>query len=183
MDLPNEGAPQFPYAIDYYNRRYGPRGWTNAVVLNLSIGQGENSQNVLQMARFYTALATDGKAVKPHIARRPPEREQIFNLTAQQLAGLREAMAGVVSARGTAGSAAIQGVILAGKTGTAQQHEVGKNDHAWFVGFAPANDPKIVVSVVLEYGVHGYYAARVASKIIAKYLGVVPTELIQTEGD
>jgi penicillin-binding protein 2 len=184
IDLPNEAAPIFPYAADYYNRRYGPRGWTNAVVLNLSIGQGENSQNVLQMARFYTALATDdGQAATPHIAKINDTREKIVNLPPEQMRGLREAMAGVVTARGTAGSAAIQGVILAGKTGTAQHHEAGKKDHAWFVGFAPQNDPKIVVAVMIEYGDHGYLAARIASKIIQQYLGVAPTELLQTEGD
>lgn len=183
IDLPSEIAPIFPYAVDYYNRRYGPRGWTNSVVLNLSIGQGENSQTVLSMARFYTALATDGRSARPHVVKKPVEREQIFTLSSQQLDGLRLAMAGVVTARGTAGSAAIQGVVLAGKTGTAQHHEAGKPDHAWFVGFAPANDPKIVVAVMIEYGAHGYLAARVASKIISAYLGVTPVELLQTEGD
>jgi cell division protein FtsI/penicillin-binding protein 2 len=73
-------------------------------------------------------------------------------------------------------------VVLAGKTGTAQHMEPGKLDHAWFVGFAPANDPKIVVAVMVEYGDHGYLAARIASKIIAAYLGVVPIELLQTVG-
>ncbi len=183
VDLPNEIAPIFPYAADYYNRRYGPRGWTNSVVLNLSIGQGENSQNVLQMARFYSALATDGRTARPHIAKKAIEREEIFKITPEQMEGLRLALSGVVTSRGTAGSAAIQGVVLAGKTGTAQHHEVGKKDHAWFVGFAPANDPKIVVAVMIEYGAHGYLAARIASKIISAYLGVVPVELIQTEGD
>ena len=91
-----------------------------------------------------------------------------FQLTDEQMTGLKNAMAGVVSSRGTAGSAAIQGVVLAGKTGTGQNPH-GK-DHAWFVGFAPADDPKIVVAVMLEFGEHGYYAARVASKVIEYYL-------------
>ena len=174
IDLPNERRPTFPNSIDYYNRRYGVRGWTNAVILNLAIGQGENSQSVANMARFYTALATDGQAAKPEIVRRAVERTRIIELTPQQLAGLREAMIGVVSARGTAGSAAIRGVTLAGKTGTAQNSTDPARDHAWFVGFAPANDPTIVVAVMLEFGEHGYYAARVASSIVAKFLGATP---------
>lgn len=174
IDLPNERRPTFPNSVDYYNRRYGVRGWSNAVVLNLAIGQGENSQSVANMARFYTALATDGQAAKPEIVRRAVERTRVIDLTPQQLAGLRDAMIGVVSARGTAGSAAIRGVTLAGKTGTAQNSSDPSRDHAWFVGFAPANEPTIVVAVMLEFGEHGYYAARVASSIVASFLGATP---------
>lgn len=168
IDLPNETSPIWPYATEYFDKRYGPRGWTSAVTLNLSIGQGENSQTVLNMARFFAALATDGHAPRPEVVQRSPERVKILDLTPQQLAGLRDAMADVVSARGTAGSAAIQGVILAGKTGTAQ-NETPK-DHAWFVGFAPKDDAKIVVAVMLWQGEHGYSAARIASKVVEHYL-------------
>ena len=65
IDLPSETRSSFPStpATDYYNRRFGARGWSNAVSLNLAIGQGENAQTVVNMARFYTALATDGHAV------------------------------------------------------------------------------------------------------------------------
>jgi penicillin-binding protein 2 len=168
IDLPNETTPQWPYAVEYFNKRYGERGWTNAVTLNLSIGQGENTQTILNMARFYTALATDGSAARPEVVKRNPDRVKVLNLTPKQLAGLRDAMADVVSGRGTAGSAQIQGVILAGKTGTAQ-NETGR-DHAWFVGFAPKDDPKIVVAVMLWQGEHGYAAARIASKIVEHYL-------------
>jgi cell division protein FtsI/penicillin-binding protein 2 len=81
-------------------------------------------------------------------------------------------MAGVTSAGGTAASANIQGLVIAGKTGSAQNSENPNKDHAWFVGFAPSENPKIVVAVFLEFGIHGYLAARVASKIIGNYLGV-----------
>ena len=83
---------------------------------------------------------------------------------------------------GTANSASIQGVVLAGKTGTAQNSH--GNDHAWFVGFAPADDPKIVVAVMVEFGEHGYVAARYASKIIEFYLKQPTSVQPQvTEGD
>lgn len=168
IDLPNEQRSLWPQDVEYYNRRYGPRGWTNATTLNLAIGQGENSQTVINMARFYTALATDGHMATPSIVQRPPQRTKVLNLTDEQMAGLREAMIDVISARGTAASAAIQNVVIAGKTGTAQNPHGA--DHAWFVGFAPAEDPKIVVAVFLEFGLHGYAAARVASKVIERYL-------------
>jgi len=90
-------------------------------------------------------------------------------------------MADVVSGRGTAGSAAIQGVVLAGKTGTAQ-NETGK-DHAWFVGFAPKDDPKIVVAVMLWQGEHGYAAARIASKVVEHYLKRPAIQPVDVEGD
>jgi cell division protein FtsI/penicillin-binding protein 2 len=91
----------------------------------------------------------------------------------------------VTSAGGTAASAALTGVALAGKTGTAQTTALDKGgcDHAWFVGFAPAEKPKIVVSVMLECGAHGYAAARIASQIVGKYLGVAPLFIMQTQGD
>ncbi|MBA3341214.1 MAG: penicillin-binding protein 2 [Gemmatimonadaceae bacterium] len=184
IDLPNEYKPRFPTrdVRAYYDRRYGPRGWTaGANSLNLSIGQGENSQTVVNMAKFFTALATDGASAKPELVKRSPEREQILNLTPQQLARLREALAGVVSARGTAGGSRIEGLVIAGKTGTAQNSENPEVDHAWFVGFAPAANPTILVAVFLEFGDHGWLAARVASKIIGYYTKAVPVELPTTE--
>jgi cell division protein FtsI/penicillin-binding protein 2 len=134
------------------------------------------------MARFYTALATDGRAATPEIVQAAPKHTRLFTLSEQQMLGLRTAMAGVTQAGGTAASAAIQGVVLAGKTGSAQNAQDPNHDHAWFVGFAPANDPKIVVAVLIEFGEHGSRAARLASKIIERYLKVRPTQMLITDG-
>jgi penicillin-binding protein 2 len=172
IDLPNEQKPRFPYGIEYYNQRYGPRGWTNAAVLSLAIGQGENAQTVANMAKFYSALATDGHAAKPEVVQRNPERTRVFELSESNVAALRQSMINVVSERGTAASARIQGVTLAGKTGTAQNSEDPERSHAWFAGFAPAEDPKIVVVAFIHFGEHGYAAARMASKVAAFYLDV-----------
>ncbi|MEP6905786.1 MAG: penicillin-binding transpeptidase domain-containing protein, partial [Gemmatimonadales bacterium] len=184
IDLPNEYMPRFPSRDlkAYYDRRFGKGNWSNAEALNLAIGQGANSQTVVNMAKFYTALATDGAAAKPELVARNPERKQIMKLNSAQLAGLRVAMAGVTSAGGTAASANIQGLVIAGKTGSAQNTEDLTKDHAWFVGFAPAENPKIVVAVFIEFGIHGYRAARVASKIIGFYTKAAPVELIDTGG-
>lgn len=172
IDLPAETRPRWPEGTAYFDRRYGARRWTNGVTLNLSIGQGENDQTVVNMARFYTALATDGSASRPLIAKGVPERTPMLKLTAEQLLELRLAMADVVSSRGTAGSAVIQGLVLAGKTGTAQNPP--NPDHAWFVGFAPLQNPTMVVAVFLEFGEHGYAAARVASRITERWLKAPP---------
>ena len=182
IDLPAEMRPQFPDSDykAYFTRKY-PGGWNQSASLNLSIGQGENSQTVVNMARFYTALATDGQAAQPRVVQGAAQRTRLFTLDSTQMRGIRNALAGVVS-RGTAGSAKIQGVVLAGKTGTAQNSQDPNNDHAWFVGFAPADDPKIVVAVMLEFGGHGPRAAKIAARIIEHYLKVSATQFIQTEG-
>jgi penicillin-binding protein 2 len=184
IDLPEELRPRFPESTEYFNRKYG-RNWSQSIVLSMAIGQGDNSQTILNMARFYSALATDGEAAKPEIVRIKPEREQIIKLTAQQLDQVRGALVGVVEG-GTASASAIKGVQLAGKTGTAQTGVLdafGKEmNHAWFVGFAPANEPKIVVAVMIELGGHGTRAAAIASKIIAAYLKVTPIVDLTTDG-
>jgi penicillin-binding protein 2 len=185
IDVPEEFKARFPDELKYFDEKY-PRGYTpGAMVMNMSIGQGDNAQTILNMARFYTALATDGHAAKPEIVRRKPERVKIMNLAEHELDTLRIAMVGVTSAGGTAASAALTGVTLAGKTGTAQTTALGAGgcDHAWFVGFAPAEKPKVVISVMIECGGHGYVAARIASQIVGKYLGVQPTYLAQPTGD
>jgi penicillin-binding protein 2 len=168
IDLPTETKPEFPYGEEYFRKRY-PRGYVKgATALNLSIGQGENAQTVINMAKFYTALANNGVMSRPTIAKQLPRQDTLFSLTSEQWTGIHRALAGVVSTRGTAASAALQGVTIAGKTGTAQAPP--HPDHAWFVGFAPAEKPQIVVAVFLEFGEHGYAAARVASKMIEAYL-------------
>jgi penicillin-binding protein 2 len=186
IDLPEEFRSRYPESLQYFEERYKATGYVpGATALNISIGQGENAQTVLNMAKFYTALATDGHAAKPEIVKRRPERTKIFDLPPHEMETLRNAMIGVTSAGGTAASAALTGVALAGKTGTAQiaALEKGLCDHAWFVGFAPADKPKIVVAVMLECGLHGYAAARIATQIVGKYLGVQPLFLMQTQGD
>ena len=183
IDLPNEKKPSFPTApaTEYYNKRYGARGWSQGNSLNLAIGQGENSQTVVNMARFYTALATDGEAAHPQVVRGSSEKERLFQLDSEQMAGIRAALAGVVS-HGTAAASRIEGLTLAGKTGTAQNAADKTRDHAWFVGFAPADNPKIVVAVMLEFGGHGTRSAHIASKIIEHYLKATPKQLLSTEG-
>lgn len=182
IDLPGENPGTLPSTVEYYNRQFGARGWTEgAVVMNLAIGQGENSQTVINMATFYAALATDGSMVTPSVARQEtPRRERVLELTEEQLASLREAMLDVVSSRGTAGSARVEGIPIAGKTGTAQNSH--GPDHAWFVGFAPADDPQIVVAVMLEFGQTGGAAARLASRVFERYLRA-PTAPIAADAE
>jgi penicillin-binding protein 2 len=117
---------------------------------------------------------------RPEIAHLVPQRKQLYKLTSQQDSVLLEGLKAVLEAGGTAGASAIQGLTLAGKTGTAQN--TGGEDHGWFVGFAPADKPKIVVAVLLEFGLHGSRAAHIASAIIGHYLKVGPIQAIMDEG-
>jgi penicillin-binding protein 2 len=168
IDLPNERRPQWPETQAYFSRKYGPRGWNQSVVLSLSIGQADNAQTPLSMAKFYTALATDGTAATPQIVQgNPVKRDTIIRLSPEQLESIKLALADVVS-RGTAAGAQIRGLTIAGKTGTAQNPPYP--DNAWFVGYAPIDKPKIVVAILLEEGLHGSAAAKVATKMMERFL-------------
>jgi len=188
IDLPEENKPRFPSSIEYLNQKYGPRGWTaGSTELNLAIGQGENSQTVINMARFYSALATDGNEPTPMIRRGSPKKTKAMTLAPEQLAELRKAMMGVVAAGGTAAGAAINGVNIAGKTGTAQTMRYDKNGKplywAWFAGMAPAENPKIVVVVMVpNVTFEGSTSARFATQIIAHYLHANVKNTIENTG-
>lgn len=168
IDLPGELRPLFPASTEYYDQRYGPRGWTNAVTLNLAIGQGENSQTLANMVSFFAMLANpNGHAPEPHLlaSSTPPVRS--LGLSVTQLAGLRQALVEVVQ-HGTAASAQVANLRIAGKTGTAQNSH--GPDHGWFIGFAPADSPRVVVGAIVEFAEHGPIVARLVDQIIARYL-------------
>jgi len=168
IDLPNEIRPLFPASLEYYNQRYGPRGWTNAVTLNLAIGQGENAQTLATMVAFYAMLANpDGRAPEPHLVMpgAPPSRS--VGLPPDQLAGLREALLEVVE-HGTAAGARVADLRIGGKTGTAQNAHGA--DHGWFIAFAPADSPRVVVGAVVEFAEHGSRIAPMVNRIIARHL-------------
>jgi len=169
IDLPDEGSPIFPPSREYYNQRYGPRGWTDAVTLNLSIGQGENSQTVINMARFYAMLASPrGVTPEPRLVLDDDRgKRRSLGLSAEALLGLREALVSVVD-EGTAVGAQIANLHIAGKTGTAQNPH--GPDHGWFIGFAPADDAEIVVAAIVEFAEHGSWVAPLVTRVIARHL-------------
>ncbi len=185
IDLPNEAVSIFPPSTEYYNRRYGPRGWTNAVTLNLAIGQGENAQTVVNMTRFFAALANDsGIAQTPYlVVNQPRETHQLvaLGLAPHSLAALRKALLGVVE-QGTATLAQIADLKIAGKTGTAQNPH--GEDHGWFIGFAPYDSPQLVVGAIVEFAEHGTAVAPLVTRILARHLqGVNAPEIVGTEFD
>ena len=174
IDLPGEAASEFPTGAEYYDRLYGARRWTSAVALNLAIGQGENAQTLVQMVRFYQQLASDGTVRTPFVVRRAAnsgEANASLDLTGEQIGALRRAMIAVVE-RGTARAASgnASTLTIAGKTGTAQNPHGPA--HGWFIGFAPADKPEIVVGAIVEFAREGPYVAPLVARTIAHYLGI-----------
>ncbi len=178
VDIGEEVAGFIPDS-KYYEKIYGPK-WPRSIMASLGIGQGEVSVTPIQLA-FYTALiANNGKSFQPHIVEgyvddftkqtvpfRYPEvntgiKQSVFDI-------VKEGMFLVVNGAGTATHIKMKEVNIAGKTGTAQNPH-GK-DHAFFVCFAPYEDPKIAIAVVVEnVGFGATYAAPIAKKMIEAFL-------------
>lgn len=161
----------------YYDRRFGPRGWTRGVLLNNAIGQGELLVTPLQMARTFAGIGGDGHLYRPHlilardyasraIEKRQPRRVSDAMASTSTLEFLRKALVAVVGwQEGTGGLARVEGVTVAGKTGTAQNPR--GEDHAWFVAYAPAERPEIAVAVIVENAGHG---GEIAAPIVGELL-------------
>ncbi|HKA57583.1 MAG TPA: penicillin-binding protein 2 [Gemmatimonadales bacterium] len=174
IDLPGEIPSEFPTGPEYYDRLYGPRRWTSAVALNLAIGQGENAQTLVQMVRLYQQLASDGRLRTPFVVRQAATTSDnaSLDLSADQISWLRRAMIAVVE-QGTARGSRLAALTIAGKTGTSQNSHGA--DHGWFIGFAPAEKPEIVVGAIVEFAEHGTRVAPLVARTIARYLGIEDT--------
>lgn len=194
IDLPQESRGDFPDELGWYRERFGDQylyGPTEGEALNLAIGQGPNSQTPLKMAQFYVALARDGSAPPPLLARGVPVGDGWeLNLQAHDLESLREGLRMVTAPGGTAHfGTALEHWDVVGKTGTGQNPLSVRGlaeDHAWFAGMAgpPGEPPEIVVVALVEYGRSG---GQVAAPIVAKtadyYLRRkhgIPVDTIQT---
>jgi penicillin-binding protein 2 len=167
IDLPGELRSAFPPNTAYYDRVYGRGHWTSAVALNLAIGQGENAQTLMNMVRFYAAIANGGHLVTPHIVDGPEPPRNDLAVPESTFAQMRLALIAVVE-QGTARGSRLASIRLAGKTGTAQNPH--GPDHGWFVGFAPADSPRVVVGGILEFGLHGTTMAPIVARVIERYL-------------
>jgi penicillin-binding protein 2 len=168
IDLENEIDPIFPSSTAYFDRLYGPRHWSPpATTLNFAIGQGENTQTLINMMRFYEGLAGNGNAASPYLVRPAAAKPRVLGLGADQLDGLRRALIAVVE-RGTAAASRHADLAVAGKTGTAQNPH-GK-DHGWFIGFAPAEKPELIVGAIMEFAEHGTVAAPYVIQTLRRYI-------------
>jgi penicillin-binding protein 2 len=180
VDIGEETAGLIP-STDYYNRVYGKGKWTQGYIVSLGIGQGEVGVSPLQMARYAAWLANGGTLLQPHAVNSVRNKrtnkldvidykETSVGIDSSVMRLIREGMRRVVEMPGgTGGAARIRGIQSGGKTGTAQNPH-GK-DHAWYIGFAPFDHPKIAIAVMLENaGMGGAIAAPIAGKVMQRYI-------------
>ncbi|MDB5005096.1 MAG: mrdA [Mucilaginibacter sp.] len=175
LDLPGENSGNLPKA-KFYDKLYHRGGWRSSTVISLGIGQGELSATPLQLANIEATIANRGFYYKPHLIKSIGSKKIIkqeytlknyVGIDAQYFEPVIDGMQRVVDA-GTAAGAKIPGIIMCGKTGTAQ---VSGKDNSVFVAFAPRENPKIAIAVVVENSGQGAtWAAPIASFIVEKYL-------------
>lgn len=191
--LENEKAGTIPDS-EWKKRRFG-EPWYAGETLSVAIGQGYVTATPLQMARAIAAIST-GARYLPRLVQRAesPGGEVIESFEPQEmgplpvrktaLAQIREGLEGVVNEPGGTGkNAALPNVRVAGKTGTSQVVKLGRvrlkahqiprqqRDHAWFVAYAPAEDPSIAVATIVEHadGGGGAVAAPVTRKVLEAF--------------
>jgi penicillin-binding protein 2 len=179
-----------------WKEKYRNAKWQDGETLSVAIGQGFNLVTPLQMCSMTATLANGGKLYRPQLVEQVIDSEgkiiesfspelvneitgmdQYFNLIKN---GMEEVVQGK---RGTARTVAIEGLRIAGKTGTAQVVKVAQyrnlkeedipykyRDHAWFTCYAPAEDPEIAVTVLVEHGLHGGSGAGpIARAVLNQY--------------
>ncbi len=191
IDLEGEKRGLVP-TKKWKKKKYGTP-WQKGETFNMSIGQGFLLTTPIQIATFFSGIATGVTIPKPRIVLRiegnnykkifPPAVLKKISISGETLSFIQEALVLVVnSEKGTGRKARLNSVTVAGKTGTAQviskkvdfedkDVPLRFKDHAWFVSFAPAEQPAIVVAVFIENGGSGgSVAAPVAREIIKKYL-------------
>ncbi len=182
IDLPSEKSGIIPTS-EWKEKTYGSK-WQNGENLSIAVGQGYDTVSPLQNALMISTIANGGKKITPHIVSAVADQNghETYNqiLEHGSVKIVKEGLIGVVeSPSGTAYRLKKLGLKIAGKTGTAQviSRESWKSgveklkDHAWFVGFAPYDNPKIAVAVIVEHGGFGAAAAApIAGEIIETYL-------------
>ena len=178
VDLPREQAGFLPTPA-YYDKLRRTRNWKFRSIYSLSVGQGEINLTGLQMVNMMAIIANRGWYYTPHFVRGIGENGPLPRFTEKHhtlidsvhFEALVPGMMAVMQRGGTAETSSLAdvGIVVAGKTGTVQND--GGDDHATFVGFAPAQNPQIAVAVYLENAGFGATAAApVAALIMEKYL-------------
>jgi penicillin-binding protein 2 len=181
IDLPGEDSGLVP--SEAWKERVYHQPWYPGETISVAIGQGATTVTPLQLAYSIGGIAMGGIFKRPHLlfanSATDPVPEVRFPLSANTVDQVTQAMYGVVNEGGTAAASRLEGIQFCGKTGSAQvisddlKHRVsGKRylDNAWFVGFAPRQDPQIVVSVLVQGGQEGAEAAApIARDIIRAY--------------
>ncbi len=193
IDLPHEESGTVPDP-EWKKKAYpaDPK-WHPGETISVSIGQGALEVTPLQMAVFAATIANGGTIYRPRLiqarethagveeALQAGEVVSKVALRPATLELIRDAMWAVVNEQGTGGRARIEGRDVCGKTGTAQVYRASRDtdadkldkarrDHAWFIGFAPKDDPKLAWAVFVQHGGHGgTTAAPIARLVLERY--------------
>jgi penicillin-binding protein 2 len=198
LDLGNEKDGLIP-TTEWKLKRWGIP-WQPGETVSAAIGQSFVLTTPIQLANLISLVFNGGRIYRPQVTKwvRKPNGDSLFEfapisagdtgIKPKNLDLVKKALVGVVNqAHGTGSKAKLKDIIVAGKTGTAQVVALKKDngpkreediplkfrDHAWFVAVAPASDPEIAVSVLIEHGGHGGSAAApIAREIIKAYLQV-----------
>jgi penicillin-binding protein 2 len=208
ISLPHEKSGIVP-SSSWKKKRFGVP-WYSGETLSFSVGQGYLNTTPLQLLMLISGVANGGKFYLPQVVEKveniygdelkgyPPVELGRANVSEKTLQIVREALRGAVNdPHGTGWPCALKDVKVAGKTGTAQVVRLPENfkkgdinrmplkfrDHAWFVAYAPFEDPKIAIAVLVEHGGFGASAAApIAKKVIEKYLNLEPSPPIKLVG-
>lgn len=185
-DLPT-GRKGFVPDADYYDRAFGYTGWKAVSAISLGIGQGELLVTPIQLANMTAAIANHGHYYTPHILKKingqpvtDPNYTEAKHTTVDPkhfpvvIEGMFDAFE-----KGTARGSRLEGIEMCGKTGTAENPH--GQDHSIFVAFAPKDDPKIAIAIIVENGYWGSrWAAPIASLMIEKYInGEITRETLE----
>jgi len=178
IDIPGEVAGRIPtwqWKQQWFKTRVD-KIWTPGDSVNLAIGQGNMEATPLQLATTYAAIANGGTIVQPHLGLKivdsqgqlvrnlEPATTRKVDIAQSTLDAVRTGLRDAATSGTSAPTFAGYPVPVAGKTGTAQVF--GKDDYAWYASYAPANDPKYVVVVMIEQGGHGGTVSAPVARMI-----------------
>jgi penicillin-binding protein 2 len=176
VDLPGETPGYLPPA-SFYDKMYETASWSANDIISLGIGQGELEVTPLQLANTQCIIANRGYYFTPHLLSATTDttlpqpqwtEKHVVPIDTNHFTPVIDGMQDAVE-NGTAAGIRIPGIIFCGKTGTVQNSR-GKS-HSVFAGFAPRNQPKIAIAVIVENAGYGAsYAAPIASYLVEKYL-------------
>jgi penicillin-binding protein 2 len=202
IDLPNEVTGVMP--SEEWKIRNFKQKWFAGETISVGIGQGAIAITPVQLMRAISAISMGGKMVVPHVVDPqglPPGYVETSHITDVKTLPIdpngwqfiTDAMSRVLLPEGTAPSAHIPGIDIAGKTGSAQivslalraKHQNNEDfaQNGWFVGFTPRRNPDIVICVLFEGGEHGKLAARLATQVLKAYVDKQrrsPNKMVQT---
>ncbi len=185
IDLPFENAGVFP-TLTYLKKKFGtldkaPKG----LLLNYGIGQGEIAVTPIQMAVYVATIANGGTIYTPHVVKAIKNsllnqttllkvEKRKLGLNPKTIEILKKSMFDVVNTPGgTAYGIKIPNLDVCGKTGTAQASQPGQRDHSWFICFAPKDNPKIAISVIVENaGFGAAVAAPIARELLLEFFNI-----------